>query len=410
MTIDQLLDRLVVPRPNGSEGLERAAALIERLLRPHGSEVLVHGFDTNPFGFQLLFLSTLFVMLAFTAAMWRRCYGLGLFFVVLAGVVLMAHTEYLYSPFVPLVAAEESNIEAIFPGRAGAGTLILSAHYDTATQYGDHYTWTWWGTAMGAALLSSMFLAVAGIWQQRRGRELPRKPVRILSTSLLIPFAAMTAFFSLGPVIRAPSPGALDNAGSVAVLLRLAELLSDRPPDAPTTIKLLFLAAEEEGALGPWHYAQNMPADRSQAVINLEMVGTGGGRAYAPRERFALRSYEAAPHLVRLVDRALAHLGEPPLQPVAWPGMALSDARSFLAHGIPAVTIFELSEGRFPRALHSPADNRNRLSVPVLNRTVEVLRRVVVEADSDPTMFGTAASSLFALQPLCDAMPASRKE
>ena len=38
------------------------------------------------------------------------------------------------------------------------------------------------------------------------------------------------------------------NGGSVAVLLRLAEALEERPEGAPTTVKLVFFAAEEERA------------------------------------------------------------------------------------------------------------------------------------------------------------------
>lgn len=58
----------------------------------------------------------------------------------------------------------------------------------------------------------------------------------------------------------------------------LAELLSDRSHDAPTTIKLLFLAAEEEGGLGSWHYAQNMPADGSHVVGRGRNRPCSGGR------------------------------------------------------------------------------------------------------------------------------------
>jgi Zn-dependent M28 family amino/carboxypeptidase len=60
----------------------------------------------------------------------------------------------------------------------------------------------------------------------------------------------MAWFFGAGPLLRAASPGALDNGGSVAVLLELAERLAARRADAPVTVHLIFLACEEERALG----------------------------------------------------------------------------------------------------------------------------------------------------------------
>jgi hypothetical protein len=66
--------------------------------------------------------------------------------------------------------------------------------------------------------------------------------------AVLLPFAAMTWFHALGPLLRSPSPGAVDNGGSVTALLRLGERLAARPATAPTTVKLVFLAAEEERA------------------------------------------------------------------------------------------------------------------------------------------------------------------
>ena len=33
------------------------------------------------------------------------------------------------------------NVVGTFPGVAGGPTLVFSAHYDTATHFGDHFTW-----------------------------------------------------------------------------------------------------------------------------------------------------------------------------------------------------------------------------------------------------------------------------
>ena len=48
-----------------------------------------------------------------------------------------------------------------------------------------------------------------------------------------IPFVAMFWFHGLGPLLREPSPGAIDNGGSVVALLRLGDRLSARPVGEP---------------------------------------------------------------------------------------------------------------------------------------------------------------------------------
>ncbi len=386
MSTEELLDQLVVPRPNGSPQLDDAASFIETQLRPFAADVVIDQFVTTPYGFQLIFAFALIVMLGFAAALWWRHYGLGLALIALMAAILLAQAEYLWSPVGALIPAEERNVEAMFPGHDDGPMLILSAHYDTATQFGDHYSYMSWGFAMGAGALGAVMLALVGLARRRRGRELPRRVVGVTMVLVLVPFAAMAVIFSLGPLVRTPSPGALDNGGSVAVLLRLAERLAERSSVAPTTVKLVFFAAEEQGGLGSWHYAQRLTSDRPVAVINLDTVGTGEGLAYAPEEGFVIERYEVPKWLVRVVNEVLEENEEQPLQAVPWPGMAMSDARSFLAHGIPAVTLFELSEGRFPRGLHSAADSRDRLSVAALERMVDLLEAIVLRVDQRPVL------------------------
>ena len=53
MTIDAILDRILIPRPNGSEGLERVAAFIADELARSGAMVSLHELTATPHGFQL---------------------------------------------------------------------------------------------------------------------------------------------------------------------------------------------------------------------------------------------------------------------------------------------------------------------------------------------------------------------
>jgi acetylornithine deacetylase/succinyl-diaminopimelate desuccinylase-like protein len=390
MTTDVLLEQLLVPRPNGSAELERSAGLIAALLRANSADVTLQPFTATPHGFQLLWTVALLLMVGCGAALVLRRHRLALLFALVTPALVLLETEWLWSPVSGLMPLTEHNVVGTYPGRPGGPTLILSAHYDTATHFGDHFDWYRWGWTTGPALLIAVATAAAGLWCARRGRQLSRLVTLPAALLALVPFGAMAWFFAVGPLLRVPSPGALDNGGAVSVLLQLAEHLGRRPAGSATTVELVFLAAEEERAMGSWHYARTPRAAAPLAVINLETVGGFGRLAYAPEEGFQFRRYPSAPHLVELVRSAASEqLGED-LVANPLPAGVITDARSFLAHGIPAVTLLEASSDGFPRRLHSEHDSRDRLSVPALERTVALLAAVIARADADPALLNPA--------------------
>lgn len=382
MTTQQLLDEIVIPRPNGSEGMTQVASFVEATLQRQGAEVTHHTFIATPYGFQLLWGTILLLVLAWAIALHFRRYRLAWIPLLLAPVLMVVEMEFLWSPVSGLLPANEDNIIGVFAGRDNGPTLIFTAHYDTATNFGDHFEWYRWGVSLGPALLVAAVLTLAGA---RRGRL--RWTVGLAGTGLvLIPFAAMAWFFVAGPWLRTPSPGALDNGGAVAVLLQLGDRLATRRNPA-ATVQLVFLAAEEERALGSWHYAATLDPHTSVAVINLETVGSAGPLAYAPEEGFQLFRYPAAPSLVALLNRVAQARGEH-LAEQALPAGVITDGRSFLAHGIPAITLLSMFADGFPRDLHSASDDRSRLSVSALDALVDFLMSVVDQVDRMPHMLG----------------------
>lgn len=385
MTIEEALDRIVIPRANGSDGLVQVAAFIEETLRTNGADVVRQPFTATPYGFQLVFAASFLLAAAFAVAILRARDGLSL---VLAGTLILlpfAEMELLWSPVSGLLPISEDNVIGTFRGQQGAPMLVLSAHYDTATQFGDHVAWSRWARPLAATMLLMAALPLVGMWQQRRDRALPR-PLRWTAAVLaLVTFGVTAWYFVLGPAVRTPSPGALDNGGGVAVLLRLSERLARRPAGSPTTVTLAFFAAEEERTLGSWHYAQALASERhgpGLAVINLETVGADEGLAYVEEEGFPLRRYRPSRSLIDLVDDMARDLWGAPLAARSLPQFAVTDGRSFLAHAIPAVTL--LSSSGFPRRLHSHQDRRERLSLPALDRTVDFLEALVARVERDP--------------------------
>ena len=271
-------------------------------------------------------------------------------------------------------------------------TLIFSAHYDTTTHFGDHLSWATWGFRQGPATAVAILLAVAGIVRGRRGRPLPRAltvPIAALTT---VPFAAMFWFQTVGPLVRAPSPGAIDNGGSVAALLRLSERIAAQPVSA-TTVKLVFLAAEEERALGSRAYAQTLDPGGRNAVFNLESIGASDELAYVPEDGFVLRRYRSPDSIVAFTNETARRLWGHELPARELPAGTLTDGRSFLARGIPALTLRAFTGESFPRRLHSEHDSRDRLSVAAIERSTDLLHALVVRVDENPELVGSPGGS-----------------
>jgi acetylornithine deacetylase/succinyl-diaminopimelate desuccinylase-like protein len=387
MTTSELLDNVVTPRPNGSDGLLRVASFIERTLRDHGAAVTLEPFTATPYGFQLLFLVALLLTGGFALATARGRDGVALLIALAVGTLLFVEAELLWMPLSGLLPLREHNIVATYRGAPDSPTLVFSAHYDTATQFGDHVVWSRWAPAQVAAMVAMLAWLLFALWSRRRGRAPSRGARVVVSALVVVPFAAFAWFFSAGPLLQTPSPGALDNGGSVTVLLRLAERLSARSAGAPTTVTLVFFASEEERALGSWAHAKGLSRNGAAplAAINLELIGAGDGLAYVAEEGFAFWRYANPPGLVAFVDEVARLRRGEPLEPRSVPRVGITDARSFLAHGLPALTL--LPDSGWPRHLHSGGDSRDRIRVPALESAVEFLAALVAHADRDPAGF-----------------------
>jgi len=200
---------------------------------------------------------------------------------------------------------------------------------------------------------------------------------------VLAPFAAMALYQAVGPLLGSPSPGALDNGGSVVTLLELAGRLGKRPAGIGATIELVFTAAEEERAFGSRAHAATLDSAAHPAVVNLELIGADGNLGYVPVDGFGLRRFESPPWLVELIEEtALEALGSP-LSVLRLPAGTLTDGRSYLARGVAAVTLSAAPAGGFPRHLHSSKDSRDQLSPDALDCCGRFLDTLVERIDAD---------------------------
>ncbi len=136
--------------------------------------------------------------------------------------------------------------------------------------------------------------------------------------------------------------------------------------------------------MGSRAYAETLAGRPDLALVNLESIGASDELAVVVEDGWATHRVESPPGLVAFVNpTARDELGAT-LPELALPEGVLTDGRSFLARGVPAVTLRALIDGAFPRQLHSARDSRDRLAVAGIERAATFLHALVARADAHP--------------------------
>jgi hypothetical protein len=192
------------------------------------------------------------------------------------------------------------------------------------------------------------------------------------------------------------SRGAVDNAASTVILVRLAETLQKEPPKAQ--VRLVFFDMEEIGLVGSRRYLAATGAERIAAMLNLDIAGVGDtivyGSSTAERNR-ALRE--------RLV--VACALADIPC--VGFPQTPPGDDRAFVGAGVPTLSLgilpaiqahqlwlllnarqeAGLATGFAPAItalIHSPADRSEIVEPAAMRRVYDLVLRLMRDLSGRP--------------------------
>jgi acetylornithine deacetylase/succinyl-diaminopimelate desuccinylase-like protein len=377
-----LLQRLAeAPRENGSAALHQTAAFLQQTLADAGLESGALAFTAEPYRLRLAGVFALGAGLLYARAMLAGRRGVALAVALLFPALLVAQLDYGVPVFGWIGAQRQVDVRARLPVEAPARRLVFTAHYDTKTDVLDHVErGPIERLALPVAILMILAPAAAGA-RLRRGR-LPWVAPVAAGVAVLYGLAMFVAF-SAGAFLSRRSPGALDDGGACALLVRLAESLAAMPPLERTEVQVALLSAEEVGVQGSTHLAADLLAATPALptfVVNLEGIGASTDHAVLGSERFSLRSMPPDARLVAFLDAVYRERFEQPLAITTYGGA--TDARSFLARGIPAATLITRVPGeRFTRGLHSARDHRSRLDPEALDASLGYLLAVVQAFD-----------------------------
>ena len=245
--------------------------------------------------------------------------------------------------------------------------VILLAHLDSKSSRDSTFVTV--TLILGAGLVTSYLLLRAAL--AALGIADPAPLHWTFPLSLGIAAALVRAL--LNPSGNA-SPGAMDNASGLAVLLEAARSFPRDPELQAARLQILATGSEEIGLAGAfrWIQAHEAELDRATVFVNLDSVGVGRGLVAVdlhgePRRGVSMREL--------VVDSAKA-AGVPVKILPGIPGTGV-DTMPIAARGFPTVTFLGRVLGRPAQRFHTAEDTPEHLNEEGLQDAVRVVREVV---------------------------------
>jgi len=264
------------------------------------------------------------------------------------------------------------------PQGESQGRVLLVAHYDSK---GQSLSLPERSLLLLCLVLLCLIVALLYLSASHVGLA-PFPPPSRKQMAFLSAVAALCALMIYRNKTFDTSPGALDDASGVGVLLTLAEAMKEEPPTR-TRVTFLFTDAEEEGLLGAWSYLKSHPGELSLSdtyILNLEGIGLEGRLLFLGKW-----GSELAARILRLAKgRGI------PLRPCPFLPGVLMDHLPFRWQGLQAATLFCLSFKSF--YIHTPKDRPDLLEEGGLREAGELALSFIREIDqAQPALRGGEA-------------------
>jgi len=371
---------LAFPRYPGSDGDVKAIAWLEERIRTIGLESTLQWFsyDLGPAQRALravLVVSAILVAGAGFLTSASPLSGLAL----LATAVIPGAVFLTWSPWLEkLYHREGCTRTANVIGNRGVAeprlTLILMAHHDSKSQ-SLSFPFRM-GLTVGAitGVLALIFLAVAAIVSGG-----PPGPSWLAPCTGCASALAALALSTMQNGNR--SPGGVDNAGSVAIVLAVARRLIDELGD-DIELVVLSTGAEEDHMVGAMRWLDANLQSIASPVFCLNLDGAGAPGRAVLIERFGFGRLFSA-EMSAAARRAAKRLGIKPRGIVMLPGMGI-DAIPFAHRGVPCLTLSSGSLGRATMSVHSANDHAEHLDPDTLaeitDLAVETLKDLAGQA------------------------------
>ncbi|MCW8985113.1 MAG: M28 family metallopeptidase [Thermoanaerobaculales bacterium] len=366
---------LAFPRYPGTEGDAKAISLLESRFQETGLETTLQWFtyDLAPAQRALRVVLMASAMLVAVAGFVMTSSPLsGLILLVAAflpGAVFLSWAPWLEKLYRREGGTRTANVVGRRCVTQARMTVMLMAHHDSKSQSLS------FPFRMGLTIISvagTLLLASLAV-------------VAILSGSLpgptwLAPAAggatAVAALVLSAMKSGNRSPGGVDNAGSVAIILAAAKRLIDELPD-DIELVVLSTGAEEDHMIGAMRWLDVHADSLVPPAYCLNFDGAGAPGRAVLIERYGFGKLFSS-QISAAARRAADLLGIKPRGIVMLPGMGI-DSIPFAHRGVPCLTLASGSLGRATMSVHSANDKAEHLDPDTLAEIADLAHETIME-------------------------------
>jgi hypothetical protein len=397
--LDELLELFSTPRPNGSAALQQTSRSIQAWLKTRHIPFHIQSYTQYPFFFEasgiwMILTRTLLALSAWLSwGWWTPIFAL-------AGLLGGTLDSALHLPLVtwPGKRLAENilidlkvrrNPDLVLPSDAAQPPeVIFTAHYDSKTELLDHRQRMIFLVNIPTGILLTILVGAAGGLQAFWRSNSPGWggwvywAGALLSLPLMVLALGYGLNLSLGRLVK-PSPGAVDDGAACAILLKLADKLSNEGvntvalptnlpehPDNSAFIKIVLFSGEEIDRQGSRAFVRARLWTGGEAILNLEAMAQNGDYVTWQRDGSVYRLRLTDQRLDNALRRAVKVVtGKDPVSG----GPVLSDAASFIERGLPAAVLGTYDEHWKDAGFHRPSDNLERVVVERIDEGVEIL-------------------------------------
>ena len=368
-------EALAFPRYPGTDGDARAITWLESRFKEMGLETTLQWFtyDLGPAQRALRAVLVACAVLVASAGVLTTYSSVVGFFLLLAA-VLPGAVFLAWSPWLEKLYRREGRTRtANVIGKRGVAdplmTMILMAHHDSKSQslsfpFRMGLTIT---TIAGAFVLAS--LALIAIFSGTLPGPRWLAPV---AAAVAAPAALILSTLKSGNL----SPGGVDNAGSVAIVLEVARRMIGGPADHIDLV-VLSTGAEEDHMIGAMRWLDVHVESLVSPTFCLNLDGAGAPGRAVLIERYGFGKLFSA-EMSAAARRASKHLGINPRGIVMLPGIGI-DSIPFAHRGVPCLTLSSGSLGKATMSVHSADDRAENLCPATLSEMADLAFETMIE-------------------------------
>jgi len=355
------ISNIAVPRFAVSAGENKVQKYIRTQLYGAGYDIRERQVKTSLFPFDLLprlIVAGVLLLILFAVVVMQSIPILGVELAFISGLLLLGTSRWshiregTYS-FLSFGAIKSRNFIALHPAADKYLNVVFTAHYDSKSQLLSRFWFTWlihifWGATW--ATVASFPLSVIFKW-----------PVE----TLLLPagIVCLIGLILVLNITKNTSPGAVDNASGVGVLLELAQSYAQQI--CPVNLGFVLLGAEEAEHSGSVSlmkdelFQERFPSSRT-IIINLDSLGTDD--TLYIMNRTGIPPMKKSQLLTQLIVEIGKRFGTEIKE--GWQNVETSMSHVPMnLHGYEAVSLTSVNLGPASRAIHTRADNMVNIDI-----------------------------------------------